>query len=84
MEQQIISLNLLLKLETSNGEQTKDVAPALIAVLAQRSVISAIEDLYPILEKSSSEKDVRTVTAVIDPLGKALVATSIIFAPPEA
>ena len=70
--------------ETSKGEQTKDVAPALTAVLAQRSVISAIEDLYPIVEKSSSEKDVRTVTAVIDPFGNALLAASIIFAPPEA
>jgi hypothetical protein len=34
--------------------------------------------------KLDCEKDVRTVTAVIEPFGKALLAAEIIEAPPEA
>jgi hypothetical protein len=53
-------------------------------MIAQFVAVSSIEALKPIEAKFFSEKEVKTVTAVIEPFGRALLAAEIIAAPPEA
>ena len=68
----------------SNGEQTIARAPAVTDIFASATALSSAGFAYPISKRSSSDREVRIVTAVTSVAGTASTAALTIARPPDA
>ena len=68
----------------SSGEQTKDFAPADTAIFAKATALSSAGLAKPTSKRSSSDSEVKMVTAVTLTSGTACAAALTISRPPLA